>query len=336
MLARLARELPAAGSDVLYEPKWDGFRCLAFVGEGGVELRSRNDRPFARYFPEVVESLSALELDAVLDGEIVVTRAERPDFSALLSRLHPAASRAARLAEETPATYLVFDVLAVDGDDLRDAPLWTRRERLERLLAGGPGANHVVLSPATTDRQRAEAWLQSSGAGIDGVMVKGRGDPYVPGGRTLVKVKVDRVADCVVAGFRWRGDGDGVSSLLLGLFDDAGVLHHVGVTGALARQTRHEVTATVVPKVCELGGHPWEYGFALEGGPQGRLRGAAGRWTPDLPRDWFPVEPALVAEVGYDQLDGYRFRHPSRFRHWRPDRDASSCRLDQLVAGGPE
>jgi ATP-dependent DNA ligase len=163
-------------------------------------------------------------------------------------------------------------------------------------------------------------------------MVKAVDDRYVPGGRVMVKVKLDRTADCVVAGFRWRGDGDGISSLLLGLHDDVGRLHHVGATGAMGKHVRREVSATLVPLVHDdLAGHPWEHGFALEGGPQGRLKGSAGRWSPDQPRDWFAVDPVLVCEVGYDQLDGHRFRHPARFRHWRRDRDAASCHLDQLA-----
>ena len=328
MLAKLARRLPKP-EGVVFEPKWDGFRCLAFVAGGDVDLRSRNDRPLARYFPEVVAPLAGLPDGSVLDGELVARRDGRPDFPALLGRLHPAESRVRRLSAETPATFIAFDLLAAAGDDLRHRPFAERRRRLEDLVAGHGG---IALSPVSTDAGEAEAWLHAPpSAGIDGVMVKACDDPYVAGARTMVKVKVDRTADCVVGGFRWRADGDGVSSLLLGLHDDAGTLHHVGVTGGLAKATRHEVTRVLVPLAQDdLGGHPWEHGFALEGGAQGRLKGSAGRWTPDLPRDWFPVPPVLVCEVGYDQLDGRRFRHPARFRHWRPDRDAASCSLDQL------
>jgi ATP-dependent DNA ligase len=328
MLAKLARVLPEDGSDVFFEPKWDGFRCLAFVTPSGeVDLRSRNDRPFARYFPEVVDALSAIR-GVVLDGELVVTRDGAHDFPALLSRLHPAATRAALLAEETPATYVAFDVLAIGDDDLRDSPFAERRARLEVLLAAPP--RHVALSPVSRRRSDAEAWLDAAGHGIDGVMVKDSRQPYAAGKRTMVKVKPDRTADCVVAGFRWRGDNGGVSSLLLGLHDDDGALHHVGITGSMGKALRDEITETVLPLVVDLEGHPWEQGFALEGGPTGRLKGAAGRWAPGMTQDWIPVAPVLVCEVAYDQLDGHRFRHPSRFRHWRPDRDATSCRIDQL------
>jgi len=333
MLARLARALPEPGAgDVVFEPKWDGFRCLAFVHRGEVDLRSRNDRPLARYFPEVVEALADLTDDAVLDGELVACRDGQPDFPALLARLHPAETRVRRLAVETPATLLAFDLLATGDEDLREAPFASRRRRLEQLVGIAPHGV-VQLSDVTGDRERAFGWLHAGPrAGIDGVVVKELGDPYVPGGRVMVKVKLDRTADCVVAGFRWRGDNDGVSSLLLGLHDDEGVLHHVGATGSMGKHVRREVTATLAPLVRDdLTGHPWEHGFALEGGPQGRLKGSAGRWTPDQPRDWFAVDPVLVCEVGYDQLDGHRFRHPARFRHWRPDRDAASCHLGQLA-----
>jgi ATP-dependent DNA ligase len=329
MLARLARELPADGG-VAFEPKWDGFRCLPFVDGGEVDLRSRNDRPLARYFPEVVAALAGLG-DVVLDGELVASRDGRPDFPALLGRLHPAASRTRLLAVATPATFLAFDVLAAGGQDLRDRPYRERRRRLEDLVAG---VGTLTLSPATDDRARAAAWLDAPPtSGIDGVVVKPLDGPYVAGARGWTKVKRDRTADCVVAGFRWRSDNDGVSSLLLGLYDDHDptVLHHVGATGSMAKALRQDVSRALAPLVQDdLAGHPWEHGFALEGGPQGRLKGSAGRWSPDLPRDWFALPPVVVAEVGYDQLDGHRFRHPARFRHFRPDRDPASCTVVQL------
>ena len=328
MLAKLARALPT-DEGWWFEPKWDGFRCLAFVSAAGdVDLRSRNDRPFARYFPEIVRALVSLERDVVLDGELVVTRDGVHDFPALLSRLHPAATRAARLADETPATYVAFDLLALDGDDLRDERFSLRRAALTAALSAAPA--RVALSPVSTAFTDAASWLEAAGRGIDGVMVKDPDHRYAAGKRVMVKVKRDRTADCVVAGFRWRSDDQGVSSLLLGLHDEDGELHHVGVTGSMGKALRVDVTAAVVPQVVDLEGHPWERGFALEGGPQGRLKGAAGRWAPGMERDWIPVAPVLVCEVAYDQLDGHRFRHPSRFRHWRTDRDAASCTLEQL------
>lgn len=340
MLARLARELPV-GDDLRYEPKWDGFRCLAFRSErengddgagtaGTVDLRSRNQRPLARYFPEVAEAVAALpHRGLVLDGELLVIRGGRADFAALMSRLHPAASRVALLARGAPARFVVFDLLAVGDTAVLDRPFAERRRRLEAVMAGAAPPLH--LSPSTPDPAVARAWLAAySGGGIDGVVAKGAGSTYEPGRRTMTKVKLDETADCVVAGFRWMLDRPLVASVLLGLYDDTGVLRHVGVVSALRRSLREEVTALLVPLVVPLEGHPWEHGFALEGGHVGRLPGSAGRWTPDLVHDWVPVAPALVCEVAYDQVDGRRLRHAARWRRWRPDRDPGSCRVEQL------
>jgi ATP-dependent DNA ligase len=328
MLARLARELPRG--DYLYEPKWDGFRCLCFRDGDHVDLRSRHDRPLARYFPELVEALRAVDRDEfVLDGEAVVLSPGGFDFSALMARLHPAASRVERLARETPAHFVGFDLLALGNEDMRPLRFETRRERLEELLANPP--DRLRLTPMTDDPAVAEDWLERfQGAGIDGVVAKARDLRYLPGVRAMIKVKHERTADCVVAGFRLYADGSTLSSLLLGLYDDEGRLEHVGIASSFPRQRRDELLEELRSLIVPLEGHPWEHGFLLGGGALGRLKGAAGRWTPDMEREWIPVAPERVCEVAYAQLDGHRFRHPAKFRRWRPDRDPRSCTLDQL------
>jgi ATP-dependent DNA ligase len=332
MLSRLARTLPT-GTEWVYEPKWDGFRCLAFRAGADIDLRSRNQRAFARYFPEIVAALRTLpEPRAALDGELVVIRDGVFDFAALMSRLHPAESRVQMLAATTPATYVAFDLLAQGATTLLESPFAARRERLERLLQGrGP---RLCVSPVTGDADVARAWLDCfSGRGIDGVVAKRLDDEYRPGKRTMVKIKLERTADCVVGGCRVFADGT-ISSLLLGLYgradDGRDVLRHVGVVSAFNRARREELVRELAPNVVALAGHPWEHGFALGRAPMGRLKGAAGRWTPDLPLDWIPLAPDLVCEVAFDQVDDARLRHPARWRHWRPDRSPLSCRLDQL------
>jgi ATP-dependent DNA ligase len=325
MLARLERTLPQ-GDGLSYEPKWDGFRCLAFVADGEPQLYSRHDRPLTRYFPEVVAGLRSLG-PAVLDGELVLHVDGRADFPALMARLHPAASRVARLARETPASYVAFDLLAVGGEDLREAGFGVRRERLAALLS--PPPPQVALTPQTADAHVAAGWLQTtSGSGIDGVVVKRSDLRYEPGRRSMVKVKHLRTADCVVAGLRVHPDG-GVGSLLLGAYDRA-ALRHVGVVSSLAKGARSALRDELAPLVTDLAAHPWAQGFGLEGGALGRLKGTAGRWTPDMERDWVPVRPERVAEVSYDHVEGWRFRHPARFVRWRPDRDPRSCTTEQL------
>ncbi|MDQ3857155.1 MAG: ATP-dependent DNA ligase [Actinomycetota bacterium] len=334
MLARLARELPRGA--YFYEPKWDGFRALAFRDGESVEIQSRHGRPLARYFPEIVEALLALAPPRfVLDGEVVVTGSSGLDFPALMARLHPVGSRVERLRRETPAQLVAFDLLALGDEALLATPFEERRARLEAVVRNGSG---VVLTPVTDDPNIAAAWLDSSsGGGVDGVVAKERGLTYQPGKRVMVKVKNERTADCVVAGFRWLAEDDLVSSLLLGLHDEDGGLRHVGVVTAFTRDERMRVTGEVAPLATTLVGHPWERGFGLERSPLGRLLGAAGRWIPDeMAMDWTPVRPELVCEVAYDHVDGQRFRHPARFRRWRPDRDPRSCALDQLEGGAPE
>jgi ATP-dependent DNA ligase len=330
MLARLTRELPDDG--YRYEPKWDGFRCLAFRNGDDVDLRSRHDRPFSRYFPEVVEALRALHADRfVLDGEVVVVTGAGFDFAALLGRLHPAASRVERLRREAPAAFIAFDLLAEGADDVLDRPFDHRRARLESLLERAPPP--LFVTPITDDRELAAGWLRRyQGAGVDGVVAKQREMRYQPGVRAMVKVKREHTADVVVAGFRpIIGDERGVASLLLGLYDDADVLQHIGVVSAFRRPQRREVYDELAPLAVPLAEHPWRAGWLTAGGALGRLKGSAGRWTPDMEHDWVPLAPVRVAEVAYDQVDGYRLRHPARFRRWRPDRVAPSCKLDQLV-----
>lgn len=329
MLARPARTLPRTGH--LYEPKWDGFRCLAFRDGDDVDLRSRHDRPFSRYFPEIVDGLRSLAEPAVaLDGEIVLVRDGRFDFEALMARLHPAASRVQRLRAETPATFVAFDVLAVTEDDLRRVAFAERRERLERVLA--PEPPRVRLTPITSDPGVAAAWVERfEGGGVDGVIAKPTTLTYEAGRRAMVKVKTRRTADCVVAGYRPFVDRATLSTLLLGLYDESGVLVHVGVVQAFTDRRREELVDELEPLRVPLDEHPWARGFPIGASPLGRLLGAAGRWTPDMEHDWVPLRPERVLEVAFDQVDGVRFRHPARFVRWRPDREPTSCTIDQLA-----
>jgi ATP-dependent DNA ligase len=329
MLARLTRELPAG---LLYEPKWDGFRCLAFRDGGELELRSRNDRPLARYFPEIVEALLALdERRFVLDGELVARSAGEADFDALLARLHPARSRVERLRAEAPASFIAFDLVARGDADLRGTPFVERRAGLERLLRAAPP--RLLVTELTDDPARATRWLEG-GSGIDGVVAKDPALPYLEGERAMVKVKRARMLDCVVGGFRLFEDRRLPSSLLLGLYDRAGDLRHVGIASSFAERDGARLLEALAPLAVPLVGHPWEHGFLVEGSPMGRMKGAAARWTPEMGLDWVPVSPVLVCEVAYDRLDGDRFRHPARFRRFRPDRDARSCTFEQLESPG--
>jgi ATP-dependent DNA ligase len=327
MLARLVRELPEG--EVAYEPKWDGFRCLAFRERDEVDLRSRHSRPLGRYFPELTAALATLPVaPVVIDGEVLVLRDDRFDFAALMARLHPAASRVRELARRTPAVFVAFDLLAAGPNDLRERPFAERRARLEKLLATTPPPLH--LTPVTQDRELARRWLAAfSGAGLDGVVAKPLDGRYAGGARAMWKVKHERTADCVVAGAR-LGDGpDEVTSLMLGLYDGHR-LEHIGVASSFSRAARRELARELVPLAVGLKGHPWERGFLLEGGPTGRLKGAAGRWQQGMTLDWVPLAPRRVCEVAYTQLDGHRLRHPAKLVRWRPDREPSSCRLDQL------
>lgn len=329
MLARLTRELPAA-EGLVFEPKWDGFRCLAFRDRDEVDLRSRNQRPFARYFPELVESLMSLTPERfVVDGEIIILGPEGFDFAALMTRLHPAASRVAILSRETPACFIAFDLIALDDADLREVQFAERRDLLEERF--GENGDHFVITAATEDAEVAHRWLAaSSGAGVDGVVAKALDMTYAPGRRTMLKVKPERTADCVVGGFRVFADEPLVASLLLGLFDASGSFRHVGVASSFTVERRLELHELLAPRVVPLQGHAWQEGFGLERSPIGRLGGAAARWTPGMDQDWLAVAPDIVCEVAFDHWDGERFRHPTRFRRFRPDRDPQSCRFDQL------
>jgi ATP-dependent DNA ligase len=331
MLARLTRELPEDG--YLYEPKWDGFRCLAFRERGDVDLRSRNHRPLARYFPELVAALLQLPGDCfVLDGEIVVATSQGLDFDALLRRLHPAASRIERLRVETPAALIAFDLVAVGSLELCTRPFRERRQLLAELFAGAEAP--LYLTPLTENVREAEEWLSRyQGRGIDGVVAKHAELNYESGVRSMLKVKRERTADCVVAGFRWFADRPLPSSVLLGLYDDSGSLRHIGIASSFAEARRRELLEELRPHVTELSGHPWERGFLLGGGATGKLRGAAGRWSPEeMEQDWTPLVPNLVCEVAFDQVDDYRLRHPARFKRWRPDLEPRDCTLHQLDA----
>jgi ATP-dependent DNA ligase len=330
MLGELVRELPVG--DYLYEPKWDGFRCIAFRSGDEVDLRSRNGRPLARYFPEVVEALRGVDADRfAVDGEIVVPPGADHDFTALMQRLHPAASRVEVLSAATPAAFMAFDLIAAGGEDLRELPFEERRTRLESL--GG-----LRLTAITPDPALAAEWLESfAGGGVDGVMAKPRDLAYRPGARLMLKVKRERTLDCVVAGFRVLADRPLPSSLLLGLHGDGGELHHIGLASSFSERLRVELLRELHTLVVPLAGHPWERGFLVEGSAMGRLKGAAGRWSPEeMELDWVPVAPSLVAEVAYDHFDGDRLRHPGRFRRWRPDREPASCTFAQLAAEPPD
>jgi ATP-dependent DNA ligase len=329
MLAALQRELPVGR--FLYEPKWDGLRCLAFVESGEVDLRSRHGKPLGRYFPELVAALRALGRDAVLDGEIVIVGARGFDFAALLNRTHPAASRVARLSSETPATFIAFDLLALDGAQL--GAFAERRRALVELLRG----SRVRATVATDDVEVAARWLDRVGRGTDGVVAKPLDLVYQPGKRAMIKVKRARTADCVLAGFRvlgGRDEGWAVSSLLLGLWD-GGELRHIGVCSQFTRERRRTLVRELAPLIVDFAGHPWERGFNVGRSPIGRLPGSAGRWDPEeMVADWIPVRPERVVEVSYDHLDGQRFRHPAHFLRWRPDREPRSCTFEQLPAAG--
>ena len=323
MLAKSARALPSADG-VLFEPKWDGFRAIVFRDGDEVELGSRNEKPLTRYFPEVVEAaLAELPDRAVLDGEIVIAGEHGLDFGALLQRIHPADSRVRRLAAETPASFVAFDLLALGGRDLRKVPFGERRALLVEALAGARPPVHVT--PCTDDREVATDWFHRfEGAGLDGVIAKPVGLAYREGERAMVKVKHERTADCVVAGFRWHKSGPVVGSLLLGLHDDDGVLHHVGVAAAFTMQRRRELVDELAPYRIE------------DSGFDGRAPGGHSRWNAGRDLSFEALVPELVCEVAYDHLEGERFRHATQFRRWRPDRRPESCTYAQLDTAVPE
>jgi ATP-dependent DNA ligase len=339
MLSKAALALPA-GDGWLFEPKWDGFRTLVFRDGEEFYLQSRDKRPMNRYFPELIEPLTqALPEQCVLDGEIVIVGDAGLEFEALLLRIHPAESRVRMLAEHSPASFVGWDLLALGEEDLRQTPLEVRRQRLEEVLPDGTGRVH--LSPATLDRSLAEDWFQRfEGAGLDGVMAKRLDEPYLPGQRTMIKVKHARTADCVVAGFRWHKNGQGtmIGSLLLGLYDDSGTLHHVGVTAAFTTVVRRQlVEELALLRENALDGHPWREWAEAEAQAAGkqRLPGATSRWNRGKDLSWEPLRAERVVEVAYDHMQGDRFRHAAQFKRWRPDKQPKDCRYDQLEVTPP-
>jgi ATP-dependent DNA ligase len=340
MLATAARAVPRAPG-LAYEPKWDGFRCVVFRDGPEVELGSRNDRPLTRYFPELVELLlEALPPRCVVDGEIVVVTGDGLDFDTLQNRLHPAASRVKKLAAETPASFVAFDLLALGDRDLTGEPFSERRRALADALATyaprEAAGSLVILTPLTEDPDTAQDWFtRFEGAGFDGVMVKSLDLPYEQNKRVMVKVKHERTADCVVAGFRWHKDGEGVGSLLLGLFDDEGVLHHVGVASSFTKARRAELVEELAPlRENALEGHPWRTWAEYEPDPA-RKPGANSRWAPQKDLSWEALRPEWVAEVRYEHLQGGRFRHGGRLVRFRPDRTPESCTYAQLDEAPP-
>ena len=330
MLAKLADELPEGGA-FLYEPKWDGFRAIVFRGGSDVYIQSRDLRPLDRYFPELHELfLARLPAGCVLDGEIVIAGRKGLDFDALQLRLHPAASRVAKLSKEMPAAFVAFDLLASEGRDLRDATQVDRRAALESLLASVEPPIH--LTPVTRDRALAADWLDRfEGAGLDGVIAKPEQGTYQPGKRAMIKIKHARTADCVVAGFRWHKSGqDTVGSLLLGLYDGKGVLHHIGVTSSFTMATRKQLARDLDAVAEECTRRTSVAGVGGRRGRDGADAGGQSRWSAGKDMSWEPLRLERVCEVKYDHLQGDRFRHAAVFQRWRPDKPPSECRYDQL------
>ncbi len=338
MLAKAVTALPGeagnaeAGKEWSFEPKWDGFRSIIFRDGEDVEIGSRNGKPLTRYFPELVEALKVnLPPRCVVDGEIILVGAsgDRLDFDALQQRIHPAASRVRLLAAETPASFVAFDLLALDEENFTARPFAERRAALDRALAGSAAPVH--LTPATRDRETASQWFsQFEGAGLDGIVAKALDSTYQPDKRVMIKVKHQRTADCVLAGYRVHTSGpDRVGSLLLGLYDDDGVLANVGVVGAFPMQRRKELFEELQPLVTDAAAHPWT-SARQEGGTRTPRNAEGSRWSGGKDLSFTPLRPERVLEVKYDHMEGVRFRHTAQFVRWRPDRDPDSCTYEQL------
>jgi ATP-dependent DNA ligase len=336
MLAKLVDGLPE-GQGFSFEPKWDGFRAIVFRSRTGIYIQSRDLRPLDRYFPELSDALGRLlPPECVIDGEIVIATPRGLDFDALQLRLHPAASRVAKLAAATPSSFVAFDLLAEAGRDLRDTPQADRRRRLEAVLSDATPP--LYLTPSTHDRAVATDWLQRfEGAGLDGVIAKPVDSPYEPGRRSMFKIKHARTADCVVAGFRWHKAGHGtlVGSLLLGLYDDGGRLHHVGVTSSFTMARRAELVEELAPlRRDALSQHPWKE-WADAGAEGTRMPGGHSRWSAGKDLSWEPLRIERVCEVKYDHMQGDRFRHAATFLRWRLDKRPQDCGYDQLEVTTP-
>jgi ATP-dependent DNA ligase len=338
MLAKATKSMPRQSdhpAGFQFEPKWDGFRCVVFRDGDEVELGSRNERPLTRYFPEVVAAVrDNLPERCVVDGEVVIATPEGLDFEALQQRIHPADSRVRRLAAETPASFVAFDLLALGDDDLRRRPFAERRALLEGALRGVEPPVH--LTPITADEATANDWFSRfEGAGLDGLVAKPNDVAYREDERVMLKVKHSRTADVVLAGFRWHKTGPIIGSLLLGLYDDAGVLHHVGVAASFTNVRRKELVEELAPlRENALESHPWRsWAEAMDG--DGRMPGAVSRWNAKKDLSWEPLRPERVLEVTYEHMEGTRFRHTAHFLRWRPDKTPEQCTYEQLEVVAP-
>ena len=325
MLAKLQSEIPS-GEEWVYEPKWDGFRAIVFRDGDDVHIASRDHKPLERYFPELVPAFrKCIPERSVIDGEVVITGAQGLEFDSLLQRIHPAESRIKRLAKETPASFVAFDLLALGDEDLRPEGLTARRKRLleciDREAIPEPGrGTKISTTPQSADVEEARLWLETlEEIGLDGIIAKRHDGPYVEGERVMVKVKQRRTADCVVGGYRLAKTGDGVGSLLLGLYDEHGILHFVGHTSSFKAAERREILKLL---------RPLEGGRSFEGG---RTPGGPSRWNSGRELNWVPVDPKLVCEVSYDKMQGERFRHASTFIRWRDDKKPAECTIDQVL-----
>ncbi len=332
MLSKRIEELPQ-GDEWIFEPKWDGFRCLIFRDGDEILLQSRDEKSLNRYFPELIEPLRAqLPPRCVLDGEIVIAKDGGLDFEALQLRIHPAASRVKLLAQQIPASVVFFDLLCVGDRDLRGVPFESRRRELETLLSSATPPLH--LTPATRDISVAADWFgRFEGAGLDGVMAKPVAGTYESDKRVMLKVKHERDCDCVVAGFRWhkKGEGEAIGSLLLGLFDDTGALQHVGVCASFTNTKRKELVEFLAPyRKNALENHPWKSWAEAGDGAGHRMPGGQSRWSQGKDLSWEPLRPELVVEVAYEHMQGTRFRHMAQFRRWRTDKKPSDCTYAQL------